>query len=62
MVSPQKPLEWSSRTRPFWPSLRVADFVARCAPNQTDIDPPVRHTSLNPRAVAVQKGVLDRFL
>ena len=41
---------------------RVAHFIAQNARNHTDTDPPVRHTSLNPRALAVQTDVLDRFL
>ena len=32
------------------------------ARHQTDTDSPDRHTSLNPRALAVQLDVLDRFL
>ena len=57
-----KPPEWSSRTRPFWSALRVAHFVAQNARNETGTDVPVRHTSLNPRALAVQTDVLDGFL
>ena len=41
---------------------RVAHFVAQNAHHQTDTGVPVRHTSLNPRALAVQTDVLDRFL
>jgi len=43
-------------------ALRVAHFVAQKAHHHTDTDPPDRHTSLNPRALAVQKDVLDGFL
>ena len=42
--------------------LRVAHFVAQNAHHQTDTDLPVRHTSLNPRVLAVQTDVLDGFL
>ncbi len=43
-------------------SIHVAHFAAQNARNQTDTDLPDRHTSLNPRALAVQTDVLDRFL
>ena len=54
-------LQWSS-SRPFWSALHVAHFIAQNARNQTDTGVSVRHTSLNPRALAVQVDVLDRFL
>jgi len=57
-----KPPECSSTTRPFWSALRVAHFIAQNARNQTDTDLPDRHTSLNPRALAVQADAPDRFL
>jgi len=41
---------------------RVAHFIAQNARNHTDTDPPVRHTSLNPRALAVQVDIPARFL
>ena len=56
------PAASSTATGPFWSALRVAHFIAQNAHHQTDTDPPVRHTSLNPRALAVQTDVLDRFL
>ena len=46
----------------LWSALRVAHLIAQNAHHQTDTDLPVRHTSLNPRALAVQVDVLDRFL
>jgi len=45
----------------FGPTGPVAHFIAQNAQHHTDTDPPVRHTSLNPRAPAVQKDVLDGF-
>jgi hypothetical protein len=43
-------------------SIRVSHFIAQNARNHTDPDSPDRHTALNPRALAVQADVLDRFL
>ena len=43
-------------------SIRVAHFVAQNAHHHTDTGVPVRHTSLNPRALAVQADTLERFL
>ena len=56
------PAASSTATGPFWSALRVAHFIAQNAHHQTDTDPPVRHTSLNPRALAVQTDTPDRFL
>ena len=43
-------------------SIRVAHFIAQNAHHQTDTDLPVRPASFNPRALAAQTDVLDRFL
>jgi len=52
---------WAT-TRPFWTALRVARLIAQNARHQTDTDLSDRHTSLIPRALAVQTDVLDKFL
>ena len=40
----------------------VAHLVAQNAHHQADTDIPNRHAALNPRALAVQADVSDRFL
>ena len=43
-------------------SIRVAHFIAQNAHHQTDTGIPDGHTGRNPRALAVQTDVLDKFL
>ena len=50
------------RAGPLGPTGPVAHLITQSAYHQTDTDLPDRHTSLNPRARAVQTDVLDRFL
>ena len=50
------------RAGPFGPTGPVAHLIAQNAYHPTDTDLPDRHTSLNPRALAVQMEVSDRFL
>jgi hypothetical protein len=47
---------------PGFETIRVAHRVAQNAQHQTDTGVPVRHTSLNRRALAVQADVSDKFL